>query len=224
MSLSWLLSKISEPGVYLMFYQQISSALRNNDRSNKGSTNRASTASRRQGSTRSSNLTSLITNFGSIVDKVEVYNSVEVRVASSSAPSQSHPEDLIKSTRGFSPRSAASKFRINKWQLDSFFKTKIFIIAAAEEEIEEAVFCLTPSKLFMVIIQLIHWYFQSFWIILKFLFILRLLEYFLLFWFLLCCLRYAYAFEFARIKTVFSRNLPATNNYIIHTLHHLRAF
>jgi hypothetical protein len=98
----------------MLHHKKVSAALRNNDRSVKGSTNRDSTASRRQGSTRSSNLTSLINNvpnFGSIVDKVEVYNSVEVRVASSSASSPNHPEDLIKSTRGFSPRSAASTSR-----------------------------------------------------------------------------------------------------------------
>ena len=48
-----------------------------------------------------------IPNFGSIVDKVEVYNSVEIRVASA-APTPTSPEDLIKSARGFSSRSAAS--------------------------------------------------------------------------------------------------------------------
>jgi len=115
-------NQISKLDINLMLHQQVSSALR----SNKGSTNRESTSSRRHGSTRSSNLTSLITNFGSIVDKVEVYNSVEVRVASSSAPSPTHPEDLIKSTRGFSPRSAASKFRKCCLLESNFIFTNVF--------------------------------------------------------------------------------------------------
>ncbi|KZS07864.1 Uncharacterized protein APZ42_028203 [Daphnia magna] len=80
----------------------------------------------RSGSLRSSNLSAAINsipNYGAVVDKIDVFNSVEIRVAS---PSK-NGDDAI---RGYTSKSTSD---------DDF----------SEVLSEEAIFCLTPSKLFM---------------------------------------------------------------------------
>ncbi|XP_057365003.1 uncharacterized protein LOC130685690 [Daphnia carinata] len=80
----------------------------------------------RSGSLRSSNLSAAINsipNYGAVVDKIDVFNSVEIRVAS---PTK-NGDDAI---RGYTSKSTSD---------DDF----------SEVSSEEAIFCLTPSKLFM---------------------------------------------------------------------------
>ncbi|XP_046646453.1 uncharacterized protein LOC124336716 [Daphnia pulicaria] len=97
---------------------------RNSDRSLSTFTDSKSRL--RSGSLRSSNLTlaiNSIPNYGAIIDKVDVFNSVEIRVATSTK----NTDDAI---RGYTSKSIS----------DEDF---------SDGSSEEAIFCLTPSKLFM---------------------------------------------------------------------------
>nr|CAH0103652.1 unnamed protein product [Daphnia galeata] len=100
------------------------SRLRHIDRSLSSSSDSKSRL--RSGSLRSSNLTMAINsipNYGAVIDKVDVFNSVEIRV---STPSK-NTDDAI---RGYTSKSIS----------DEDF---------SDGSSEEAIFCLTPSKLFM---------------------------------------------------------------------------
>lgn len=86
-----------------------------------------------------------IPNYGSVIDKVDVFNSVEIRVGSA-------PSGAALDSHKYHSKAVSGEFLYNLLTQIIPFLTIISGTFPEEESYisEEAIFCLTPSKLFMV--------------------------------------------------------------------------